>query len=377
MKLCIVTPNVIKGDGQGRANYEIVQESIRQGHHLTLVAHSVADELLQSPQIEWVHFKIPKVPTAFFKEVYFALCSASWLKTHQNEFDLVQSYGAVTFGKSDVNTAQFVHTSWLKSPLHTSKSSPNLYGLYHWIRTTLNGSWERQAFNDARAVVAVSEGIRNELKDIGVPDDRIHVILNGVDLEEFTPGSIDRPSLGLPVDKTLALFAGDIKTNRKNLDTVLRALATVSDMELVVVGSLKGSPYPDLAKQLGISDRVHFLGFRKDLPQIMRGVDLFVFPSRYEPFGMVVTEAMAAGLPVITAASTGAAQLVTPESGIVVQDAEDMNALALALTSLRDDRLLRQKMGAVGREIVQQHDWKSKAQQYLTLFESIAMETVS
>ncbi len=376
MKLCIVTPAVVKGDGQGRANYEIVQEAIRRGHHLTLVAHRVADELLQSPQVKWIHFATPNLPTTLLKEVYFAWCSATWLKKHRKDFDLVQSYGTVTFGSSDVNTAQFVHTSWLNSPVHLSKYSKGLYGTYHWLHSSLNASWERTAFKDARAVVAVSEGIRDELRDLGVPDDRIHVILNGVDIQEFTPEPIDRASIGLPVDKTLALFAGDIKTNRKNLDTVLRSLAHVPSLDLVVVGRLEGSPYPALAKELGVSDRVHFLGFRTDLPHIMRGVDLFVFPSRYEPFGMVVAEAMASGLPVITAASTGASEIVTEESGIVVPDPEDIAALTAALKRLIDDRTLCKTMGKVGREIVQEHDWKGKARQYLTLFESMIVEPI-
>ncbi len=371
MKLCIVTPAVIKGDGQGRANYEIVHEAIRRGHHLTLVAHRVADELLQSPQIQWVHFPIPKLPTALFKEIYFAWCSATWLRQHRQDFDLVQSYGSVTFGRSDVNTAQFVHTSWLQSPVHLSKYSKSLYGFYHWLHSALNATWERQSFREARAVIAVSEGIRRELLNLGVSDDRIHVILNGVDTQEFTPKPIDRTSLGLPPDKTLALFAGDIKTNRKNLDTVLKSLAKVLDLELVVVGRLEGSPYPALAKVLGIDDRVHFLGFRTDLPQIMRGVDLFVFPSRYEPFGMVVAEAMASGLPVITASSTGAAEIVTQDCGIVVSDPENVDALAEALQTLASDRSRREQMGRVGRTIAQGHDWSTKATQYINLFEGM------
>lgn len=338
---------------------------------MTLVAHRVAEDLLTHPAIQWVQFPSLKLPTALLKEVEFALRSARWLKQNVQKFDLVQSYGSVTFWNSDVNTAQFIHTSWLRSPVHISKQHRNLYGIYHWLHSILHSTWERKAFQQSQVVIAVSERIRQELQQLGIPDQRIHVILNGVDTQEFTTDRIDRKEVDLPSFGILALFAGDIKTNRKNLDTVLQSLVQVPLLQLVVVGRTEGSPYPALAEELGIADRVYFLGFRTDLPRIMQAVDLFVFPSRYEPFGMVVAEAMASGLPVITSASTGAAEIVTPESGIIIQDPEDVPALSQALRKLTFDRDLRDRMGTVGRTIAQQHDWESKAAQYLNIFESI------
>ena len=371
MKLCIVTPAIVKGDGQGRANYEIVQEALRRGHQVTLVAHQVAEDLLTHPSIQWVQFPSLKLPTALLKEVDFALRSARWLKQNAQQFDLVQSYGSVTFWNSDVNTALFIHTSWLRSPVHISRQHRNLYGFYHWLHSSLNSNWERKAFQQSRTVIAVSEGISRELQQLGVPKERIQVILNGVDTQEFIPGPSCREEVGLPLQGTMALFAGDIKSNRKNLDTILQSLVQVPNINLVVVGRTEGSPYPALASKLGIADRVHFLGFRTDLPKIMRAVDLFVFPSRYEPFGMVVTEAMASGLPVITSAITGAAEIVTAESGIIIENPEDMTSLAKALQQLAGDRELRDRMGKAGRAIAQQHDWKSKAAQYINIFESM------
>lgn len=373
MKLCIVTRNIMKGDGQSRANYEVTLEAIRRGHHVTLLASGIAPELQQNSQVAWIYIPVKGWPTQLLSSLVFASKSAAWLQKHQSEFDVVQVYGAATGFKADVNTAQFVHSGWLRSPVHISKLRRDLYGTYQWLYTLLNVYWEKKAFRQAKVVVAVSEKIKQELLDIGVPKERIRVIFNGVDIQEFQPGCADREKWGLPAKVPLALFAGDIRTNRKNLDTVLHALVQVPELHLAVVGATEGSPYPQLTEKLGLGKRVHFLGYRRDLSEIMQAVDLFVFPSRYEPFGMVVSEAMATGLPVITAATTGAAEIVTPNCGIVLSNSEDTQALAQALNKLASDPELRRKMGQVGRAIAQQHSWASKAKTYVDLFEELSM----
>ncbi len=370
IKLCIVTPYVIKGDGQGRANYEIVWEALRRGYEVTLVARKVAEDLQASPQIRWVNFPVEQYPTALIKEMIFSLRSANWLRKHRQEFDIVQVYGAVTSAPSDINTSQFVHTAWRRSPVHTAKIHRNLYGLYHWLYSALNAGWEKTAFQGTKIAVAVSEKIKQELvNDLGLSPNNIRVIHNGVDIDEFVPGNLDPQDLGLPTDKCLALFAGDIRTNRKNLDTVLRALVKVPDLHLVVVGNTEGSPYPQMAAKLNIADRVHFTGFRRDIAKIMQAVDFFVFPSRYEACTLVLLEAMASGLPVISATSAGGAELVTPESGFVLENSDDVEGLAQALSQLASDRVLRENMGKAARQVAEQNTWVSKAQAYVDLFE--------
>jgi glycosyltransferase involved in cell wall biosynthesis len=372
MKFCIVTPYVIKGDGQGRANYEIVWEALRRGHHMTLIARKVAPELQEHPLVNWVHFDVEKYPTALIKEMMFSGQSAAWLRKHRHEFDLVQVYGAVTSAPGDVNTSQFVHTSWRRSHVHTARINKNLYGIYHWAYSAMNAYWEKQAFLEAKLAVAVSDKIKHELiDDLGLESSRIHVIHNGVDVDEFVPGASNRKELGLPEDVNLALFAGDIRTNRKNLDTVLRALVQVSDLHLVVVGNTDGSPYPEMTATLGLTHRVHFTGFRRDIAKIMQAVDLFVFPSRYEACTLVLLEAMASGLPAITATSAGGAELVTPECGFVLSDSDDVEGLATALRTLVGDRELRIRMGQSARAVAERNTWVSKAQLYIDLFEGM------
>lgn len=372
MKLCIVTHKIKKGDGQGRVNYEVANEAIRRGHQLTLLASEVAPELEENGQVNWVRIPVKDYPTEFVRNFIFAKKSSDWLRKNRSEIDLVKVNGAINLAAADVNAVHFVHSSWLRSPVHISRNRRDLYGLYQWLFTAFNARWEKQAFQKAQVVVAVSEKVAQELVNIGVPRSRIRVIINGVDLEEFAPGESDRQKLGLPENVTLALFAGDIRTPRKNLDTVLHALVKVPDLHLTVVGHTQNSPFPELAASLGLNDRVHFVGFRRDIPQIMQAVDLFVFPSRYEACSLVLLEALSSGLPVITATATGGGELVTPECGIVLSDSDDSDALALALLTLVSSPALIQQMGKAARSVAEKHSWTTMAQTYVDLFEELS-----
>jgi glycosyltransferase involved in cell wall biosynthesis len=145
----------------------------------------------------------------------------------------------------------------------------------------------------------------------------------------------------------------------------------VPELHLAVAGSTKGSPYPQLAAKLGLSDRVHFLGYRRDISEIMKAADFFVFPSRYEACTLVLLEAMATGLPIITSGTSGGAEIVTSDCGVVLSDPEDTQALTKALVTFSIDRELRNRMGKAGRAVAEQYSWASKAKSYVDLFEEL------
>ena len=373
MKICIVTHCVIEGDGQGRVNYEVVWEALRQGHHVTLVASDISLELEQHSQVTWLPISVKKVPTELLRNLLFSRKSANWLRQHQGEFDAIEVNGAITSARSDLNAVHFVHSAWLRSPFHVWKQRRDLYGAYQWLYTALNAHWEKVAFKRSKLVIAVSEKIKQEILELGIPEERIGVIANGVDLEEFSPARVDRRELGLPEDVPLALFVGDIRISRKNLDTVLQAVVNVPQLHLAIAGAADGRNfYPQLAQKLGVSDRVHFLGFRSDVADLMRSADLFVFPSRYEAFSLVLLEAMASQLPVITATSAGGAEIITPECGFVLDDPNDVSELSLAMDYLAQDPEARDKMGKAARLVAQQYSWTNMARHYLNMFEEVS-----
>jgi glycosyltransferase involved in cell wall biosynthesis len=379
MNICLVTHTAIKGEGQGRANYEITNEAICRGYRVTVLAREVAPELKQSPLVTWIPIRETKLPTQLLRNLAISWQNNNWLRKHRQEFDLLIVNGAISTSpwrkasasvKADLNLVHFVHSSWLRRA-NQFQISDGFKGIYQWFYTWLNSQWEVRSFQDSQVLVAVSPQVEQELLEFGIPPDKIRVILNGVDLEEFYPGSSYRSALGIPEQVPMALFVGELQTSRKNLDTVLRALKEVPQLHLAVLGKTVGSPYPQLTDQLGLRSRVHFLEYRQDVAQIMRSVDLFVFPSRYEPFGLVVTEAMASGLPVITAQTVGASDLVNPECGFVLNHAEDVETLAQALNHLVQEAPKRKQMGQAARAIAEKHSWSSKAKSYLDLFEEL------
>ncbi len=368
MNVAIVTHKVLRGDGQGRVNYEIALGAIECGHKVILIASSIAPELKVNTNVQWIQIEVKGWPSDLIRHQIFAVKSGLWIIRHRAEIDRLMVNGFITWAKSDINTAHLVHSSWVKRKQEVRVVS-SLKSVYQTIYTRLNAVLERKAYALAKSVVAVSTQVKKELLDIGVPESRISVILNGVDLEEFHPGKVDRSSLGLPPDVPLAVFIGDIRTTRKNLDTTLKAIKRTPNLHLAVVGRLDASPYPEVAKQLGMEDQVHFLGFRKDTEDILRACDFLVLPARYDPFALVVLEAMATGIPVVLSSTVGASEIVTPECGVVIKDPEDVEALARGIESLLTDPQRRLQMGTAAREIAMRHGWIDMTKQYMALLE--------
>ncbi len=384
MNLALITHKVVKGEGQARVNYEIAKRAASAGWRVTLIAGEVSPELQDCSRITWV-----KIPWSDRFSVLagvwdFAWRSARWLRTRREPFDAIHVNGFVTWAAGDVNAVHFVHSAWQRSPWHPCRTQshsgksggggkfPGAHSAYQWLFTSLNVRWEQQAFRKARRIIAVSGQVRQELIAAGVAPDKIRVIGNGVDLDEFHPGVEDRNALGLPPDAPLALFAGDLRLPRKNLDTVLQAMTRLPDLHLAVAGRVEGSPYPAMAAGLGVQDRVHFLGFRSDMPALMRACDFLAFPSRYEPFGLVLLEALASGLPVLTASSAGGAEILSAACGHVLDDPEDAEELAaVAQAWIAQPERLRQ-MALAARQIAREHSWNRMADAYLSLYTEIA-----
>ena len=375
MRVAIVTHVVRHNDGQGRVNHEIARAALAAHIGVTLVASHVAPELLEEPGVRWIPVKIGRWwPSNLLRQQVFALKSAWWLRRHRDEYDVLHVNGFISWVPADVNTAHFVHSGWFGSKYYPFGLGKGVWSAYQYVYTGLNAMLERWAYRRSRVITAVSQKVADEIRAIGLtPRNRVDVIYNGVDTRGFAAAHGDRAKFNLPADAFLLLFVGDLRTPRKNLGTVLHALRYLPEhVHIAVAGYLPGSPYPEQARSLGIADRVHFLGLVKEMPVLMHSVDAFVFPSRYEAMSLSLLEAMAAGLPVVTARTAGGAEIITPECGIVLDDPDDPQALADAVARLAGNDDARRAMGVAANELATGFGWARMAAQYIALYRQLA-----
>ena len=155
---------------------------------------------------------------------------------------------------------------------------------------------------------------------------------------------------------------------RKGLDILLSAIAKLgqSQLHLMIVGRDNPQPYLSKIEQLGLKQQVHFLGHR-DVTSCYQAADVLVLPTTYEPWGLVISEALACGLPVITSALAGAADLITSgKNGILLQNPRSVMELAQALHNVVRRKTLNE-MKQEARPSVQNSSWLEVSRQLLAL----------
>ena len=314
--------------------------------------------------------------------VYYFL---SLLKLRSRKRDTIVSAGACTW-VTDVVVVHFIHASWHAfCRQEESKARPSgrptlkqrLNAVYQRFYTWQNLWHERHVFTNARKFIAISRSVGDDLKRYyGIDEENIEVIHHGVDADIFNPcREADeraklRTELGLDPNDFLLLLVGSLE--RKGLDIAIRGIAEMTPEErkglrLVGVGSGDHRRFEQMADELGVREHLHLVPFTREVQKYFRVADMFVLPTRYDPFGLVVLEAMAAGLPCIVSSVAGAADLVTHgEDGLLVADVLNSTEWAEQIRKVTSDPALKERMAVKARETAERHSWDHVAKHYAT-----------
>ena len=235
-----------------------------------------------------------------------------------------------------------------------------------------------RAVRRADRVLADSESTRRDVIELlGIPGDKVSVLYSGVEPRFqpiHDPQTLEGVRLKYDLPPRFVLCVGTIQP-RKNHAALIEAFTRLdtSDLSLVIVGG-KGWLYEDVfhkIRELGMRDRVHLTGFvdDRDLPVLYNLAEVFAWPSLYEGFGLPPLEAMACGIPVVTANNSSLPEVVA-DAGLLV-DAADTQALAHALARVLNDPALRRTLVARGLARAREFTWHKAAQTLLATYKHV------
>lgn len=337
MKIALTYPDVNLRGGVERVVVESANQLVRAGHEILVFATSWDGDVLD-PRVQRVHVPTRRRIDALWA-IHFHLEATAALKAEDWEahgsFSALSPLGGA-FWTPSVHRAAYelmLARRGLGGRL-VQQANP-----YHVVRLRL----ERQLYSPGgyAKVIALSERVKEEVHTHypSVPDEDVIVQPYGYDPEQFNVARRDelregaRRSFGYDdADRVVVFVANELE--RKGFDTLVKAVARLDDprVKVLVVGRVDEDEYASLIAEHRLGDRVRFAGSSGDVAFQHAASDCFCLPTRYEPWGLVIVEALASGLPVVTTEVAGAALAVRDgETGRLLRSADDSDECADAL----------------------------------------------
>ncbi|MGB2551837.1 glycosyltransferase family 4 protein [Campylobacter sp. MOP51] len=209
---------------------------------------------------------------------------------------------------------------------------------------------ERRCFENSKKIIANSNFVKNQIvQTYEIPEEKIKVIYNGVKIQDDFNKLEAKNELNIQfdirADIPLILFVGS-GFERKGVNEFLHLLSKLkSQFQALIIGKDKKiNAYKQLAKSLNLADKVKFLGARNDIWKFYKASDIFIFPTRYEPFSNVVLEALSFKNAVITTAQNGASEILPKD--FVMSSPSDENVLSVIEKLLNDAKFLSSTQAA-------------------------------
>src|SRR5215472_3651980 len=383
LRLAVVSPFLDRSHGTERVLAEQLERlAFHHGCEIHLYSQHVADLAVSQPHaahtsdsgvILW--HKVPSTRGPYILQylawILLNQCLRRWDKFFRRlSFDLILSPGVNCFD-ADVVFVHAVFRRFLELWRQEESSASlgffrNLHRrLYYALITYL----ERRVYrNQAVALAAVSRRTAGQLASYFHRRD-VLVIPNAVDSGNFSRmrrvarRSESRAHWRFRGDDFVLLLIGNA-WHAKGLVTVLEAVAGLRELplQLIIVGSDAPDPFQQIARRLGVLDCCHWEKPDSDVIRFYAAADLYVSPSREDPFGLPVAEAMACGLPVITSGHAGVSERMRDGvDGFILRDPHDTRTLAVLVRKLFGSAQLREQIGQAAAEAAQDWTWDRNA----------------
>ncbi len=340
MKVIILKSSLNSTGGLEKYTLRLAHAFARSGCVVTILTSGTVPKLL-SKDIA-VYSVSSKKRTSYGNITSFDKGCIKWLIANTRKWDIIFGMERNSY-QTHYRAGNGVHASYLRTRRRISSFfkglsfslNPLHYQILKLERTTYENPSLQRLFTNS---CMVKDEILNHYT---VDQDKISVIHNGVEWNEmqqdFSRWTSDwqriRHSLGLSISAFQWLFIGN-DFQRKGLDCILSALAQLPshDFQLSVVGKDKNLPkYQKMVRDLGLTGIVKFFGPQKKIIDFYKTADSLLIPSLYDPFANVTIEALAMGLFVLSSMRNGAHEILTKDSGIIVDDVYNVDAMVAGL----------------------------------------------
>lgn len=377
MKIAMVVEHCHKQGGQERVVAELA-ERIADYHEVHIYANSFDD--LENERIIIHHVPMFKKP-ALLMITSFILSSTYQLR--RQKFDIIHSQGpnAIVQNVITDHTTQRAKVEAL-SRFTKNKKRNFIQRLHDAMFHAFVYKIEEIIYSPRsnRRVIAISKGVQREVFEYyGKSLDEITIITNGVDLKTFHPKNRAlyrtevRRNLNITKTDFIILFIGG-DWERKGLEYVIRSLLFLNSRKakLLIVGEWQREHYVDLARSLRVSDLVTFAGKSSAVQKFYSAADVLILPSLYEPFGLVVLEAMASGVPVVVSKCAGAAEVIRDNvNGLLLEDPSNPKMIAAKVSRLLNDLTFMKRIAKSVRKTAEEYSWDRMAGEVMKVYEEV------
>ena len=393
MKILMLTweyPPRIVG-GIARVVHDLSKRLIKDGHEVTVVTYRDNADVPEYENDKGVNvYRVDNYmihPNNFIDWImqlnFNMLSKATEIINKEGGFDVIHAHDwLVTYAAKSLKNAYDIP---IVATIHATEAGRNS-GIHDETQRYINDT-EWLLTYEATEVIVNSNYMKNEIQRLfGLPFDKINVIPNGINLSNFTGIERDydfRRQYAMDNEKII-LYVGRLvyeKGVQHLIAAMPKILSNYNDAKLIIAG--RGGMMDELraeASNLGLNDKIYFTGYlnSKQVQKMYKCADVAVFPSTYEPFGIVALEAMLAGVPTVVSDVGGLDEIVTHGVDGMKSYAGNANSIADSVTALLYDHQLATNISKKARQKVkEQFNWEKIAQDTHFTYEKAICQTMA